>query len=100
MTTHERERILCGCLCDEPIETWRARLWRFRWTAIICGLIGIIAGFMSGCSAEAKPPQVALEVDGITVKRTDSMAACEQLRNDIIVALTLPGIPVPKMRCN
>ena len=63
-------------------------------------LVIAITVFLAGCSAsDAKPPQHVLEMEGETVKSFDSLAACNQFQDDMIVALTRGKQIVPEMRC-
>lgn len=60
-------------------------------------LIGLL--FLVGCTAEAQSPQVVLMEEDTVLKRFDTMKACEDFRDAVIVVETLGGHEPMKTRC-
>jgi hypothetical protein len=90
------KRILCECGCDAP-ETVR---WPFRWWPYMLLAGALIAYALTGCTdSKASGPVHVLEIDAVVVKRFDTLGACEQFRDAVIVVQTLSGQVPMKMRC-
>lgn len=95
-------RIECDCLCDEPYDTWKRR--HLRKMSIVSAIMSLVAFVglvfvLSGCTAEAKPPQVVLMEEDTILKRFETMQHCEQFRDAVIVVETLGGHEPMKTRC-
>jgi hypothetical protein len=86
--------------CDAQEKTW----WQIFCEYMIVGAVGVAIGgmmyFLTGCTdSKASGPVHVLEIDAVVVKRFDTLGACEQFRDAVIVVQTLSGQVPMKMRC-
>ena len=90
--------------CDKPKQRFTVRQWVEAVIAmglIVLVIVGLIS--LSGCtSSDAKPPQHMLEIGDPVLARSsfNSVEACEQFVNRLIVVLHKAKNPIPEnMRC-
>ena len=103
MIKREEPRILCGCLCDAPLQ--QMPMWKRVSLGLIVsvGLLGLLS-LLSSCSpTEAKAPSHTLEIGDPVLARSSfpSKAACEEFADRLIVVLHKAKKEIPEpMRCN